>query len=64
MVAFKDQHWRSLGIKRYGAGYRFEQTVPFFGLLLRTEKRNPLCLCFFPDLAIFDLKFLCQFFVL
>ena len=30
----------------------------------RTEKRNPLCLCYFPDLAIFDLKFLCQFFVL
>ena len=28
-----------------------------------TEKRNPLCLCYFPDLAIFDLKFLCQFFV-
>ena len=29
-----------------------------------TEKRNPLCLCRFFNLAIFDLIFLCQFFVL
>ena len=40
------------------------EIVQFWCWVEDTEKRNPLCLCYFPDLAIFDLIFLCQFFVL
>ena len=67
MVAHFSTVWKILWMVVWKKEWRdclHPKIVSILASFRYTEKRNPLCLCFFPDLAIFDLKFLCQFFVL